>query len=171
MPDLKPSVGQSGPKDTEEYAKSLLEKEGWDITYDFKMKRENTEHLIEASINRDNWEINITVDPEYEKKMEEFCLKENVSVPQPSRKTLYSVTRHEYGHWDVCPFDAHYYEGMLDGITKGLKEGGVEEEKAKEYGPHATNMFMDIIVNTSYGCNDEEFLPGRAIKYTIGESL
>lgn len=149
----------------ENIIKKYLKNEGWDTLYKLEMKRGRTKYLIEGGVDKYDWEINFVIDPGYENKVKEIVASEKLDIPRPEEKLAYNVAKHEFSHWDTCPFDVEYYEEILEGVSKGLDRAGFNKKDIEHYSFEVANQFMDIIVNSIAACKDKEFVVGRGLKY------
>jgi hypothetical protein len=156
------------PNFTEEFVRRFLEKEGWDVLYKLSITRENTPQLIEASINKDTWDIRLTLDHNFEAEIRKIVEEEKINIVNPEKKIVAAALKHEKSHWEVCPIDIEYLEAILDGTSRGLKNSGLfDDNEIKEYTPYVVNMFTDIIVNSVIGLKEYEkdFLEGIELFY------
>ncbi len=151
----------------EEIIKNYLKRKGWDIVYKVDISRKKEKYLIYAQISRDDWKISIRVDEGYEDRAKDIGKKYGVDKLPELMAT--SSAYHEYGHWDKCPFDIDYFEEILDGVSKGLKEVGIDKDKIEVRALDIANAFMDFLVNSMYAFEDEEFKMGIGSLYlTVG---
>ncbi len=109
-----------------------------------------------AGINRNNWGVELNIDPDYklgEKQIEHF--KNNGITGDFEYALLKDILTHEGFHWkknvyyegymlNGCPTDVGYYDVILDSVTKALKKK--DKESRNEY---IANAFMDVVVNTT----------------------
>ena len=136
----------------EQLVKRVLREKNWSSTYMFNLNRQETPHLIEAAINTHSWEIQLTVDPEIEKKAVQ-------SFPNNTEDVLsdmiYMVLSHEKGHWEYCPFDIEYFEAIYSGVSDAITQEW-NKDYVDKFAPRIANQFMDIIVNTNLAFKDRE---------------
>ena len=148
MKESKPKVGNGKVEEIRDNVHSFLHKKGWDVLYRLNVDVSPTKALVEAGINREDWMINIKVDPDCESKLEDLIEKTGIVVEDAKQKLLFAGCAHEEGHWSVCPFDRDYVEDILHGISTGLKAGGLKDGEVIQYTPEVANMFMDVIDNS-----------------------
>jgi hypothetical protein len=143
---------------TQKIEKALADSE-WSRYY-FHLKEEETDHLLEAAVDKDTWDIEVKVDPKLRKKLpsivREYCkavkqyftsLFEKIPDEQLIEDIILSSANHEIGHWEICPFDRDYYADILAGTQAGLKDGGLKPEDTEDLQYRVSNMFMDVIDN------------------------
>jgi hypothetical protein len=148
---------------TEQVIRDYLKSEGWDVIYKLDVKRVREEHLINAFIDMDDWTISVRLDPQYERKLESCC--SGFKIDHVAERAACAAIKHEFGHWEKCPFDVDYFEEIMDGVSTGLKSAGIAKEKIPELTFPIANMFMDLVVNTLYGLEDDEFRLGMYAFY------
>ncbi len=135
-------------------SKTLAEGE-WSEYY-FKETRRDSEHLLEASVDPDLWDIELVLDTDFEKKFPSAVKKYidkhpkslfNRKETQNIEDIVYSAVHHEIGHWSRCPFDEEFYADILKGTEDGLKKAGFTDADIESYKFNVSNMFMDVIDN------------------------
>lgn len=82
-----------------------------------------------------------------------------------SSDVLQSVTYHEHGHWSVCPFDLEHLETILDSVSRGLRDSGLDENIVKQRTWGKANEFEDIVVNCALALDYPSTVKGRGLKY------
>lgn len=148
MKNSQQKIGSGKEKEIRASVNSFLHQKGWDVLYRLGVEVSPTQALVEAGINREDWMINIKVDPDCESKLEDLIAKTGIKVEKPKQKLLFAGCAHEEGHWSVCPFDRDYVEDILNGIGLGLKAGGLKDDEVIQYTPEVANIFMDFIDNS-----------------------
>jgi len=145
----------------EKKIENALASSDWSRFY-FHLKQGPTEHLLEACVDKDIWDITVTTDPEIGKKLplivNEYCqsvkkyfssLFEAIPDEQLIEQIILSAVNHEIGHWEICPFDRDYYADILNGTVEGLKAGGIKPKEVEDSQYRVSNMFMDVIDNVA----------------------
>jgi len=132
--------------------------------YKLKFERGPVQQLVQASIDRYNWQISIKLDDSFEEKIAALSVKAKLKIDEPVEKALHFIAEHEVGHWKRCPKDMVYGEIGLSAISKGLKAAGLEEQRVVQLTPYVANMFFDVIDNTLV--RNGQFREGAGIFYT-----
>src|SRR3989338_6246987 len=101
MKESKPKVGNGKVEEIRDNVHSFLHKKGWDVLYRLNVDVSPTKALVEAGINREDWMINIKVDPDCESKLEDLIEKTGIVVEDAKQKLLFAGCAHEEGHWSV----------------------------------------------------------------------
>ncbi|MBI2564476.1 VWA domain-containing protein [Candidatus Woesearchaeota archaeon] len=168
MTNEKPKGKNSGNVEAEirSIVQSHLHKKGWDVLYRLNVEVSDTENLIEAGINRENWMIHYLADPLIGDKLEDMIRQEGIRVECSKEKLLCAGADHEEGHWRVCPFDRDYVEDILHGISAGLKNAGLSGDEIVQYAPDVANLFMDFIDNSVNGLDAKD-----GVNFSDGISL
>ena len=145
-----------------EIVREVLVSEGWDIDYNFVLNvRPNVLNTIEAVINIGSWVINLTIDSDLENKLAQAAseYKLDGSARDLAKNAIYTVLKHEKGHWEKAPVNVHFASLLWEGSSKGLALAGFPKEKIERYTQHAAMMIADVIVNTAYA-SDDRFVSG-----------
>ena len=155
--------------------------------FQLKCIEKQTAHGLEAAILNDTYEVNIEYDPDwrgmFERAKASHLSRKKKSIFKIFRKesrinasefnetygtpedVLKSVTLHEHGHWRYCPYDKNHFEMILDAVSRGLKDAGLDESKIKQKIYRTANEFEDIVDNCSLAIDHKETIKGRSLKY------
>ncbi|MBU2590382.1 MAG: VWA domain-containing protein [Nanoarchaeota archaeon] len=155
--------------------------------FQLECKEKQTPHGLEALIKNENYAIEINYDPDWKNLFERakqlhiknkikprgiktfFSKKQNVVLDEKAYGDAYNVLeaviKHEHGHWRYCPFDMEYFEEILNAVSKGLRDAGLNVEKDSNEVFSKSNEFEDIIVNCALAIDEPSTVQGRSLKY------
>jgi len=171
-----------GKKILKQEARKHLDSLGYS-QFQLECKEKQTPHGLEALIKIENYAIEITHDPNWESLFETakqlhfknkpkkwlFSKKQNKIMDEKAYGDAYdvleSVTKHEHGHWRYCPFDIEHFETILDAVSRGLQDAGLNIEKENQEVFSKANEFEDIVVNCALAIDEPNTVQGRSLKY------
>lgn len=110
-----------------------------------------------ANISLHDWKVDIRLNPDLSSKLglnkDEICL------------LLYTLLRHEEGHWKVCPFDEMYHLEVRASVIRAFESSFPENvwSTAERYCAPVINMFEDIIVDRVISDGDSNYKRGTEI--------
>ena len=103
---------------------------------------------MEARIDARHWDVEIGLSPAFEpEKDEKLARYMALRHIEGIESVLITLLYHEGFHWLDrlgCPMDLETHEAILKAIQEALKE-----DKKEFYAPYLTNVFEDLVVNTS----------------------
>lgn len=116
---------------------------------------EPTPHLVEGQISAEDWLITIKLHPRAAATLAREIGADEATAGGLMGQVVYTVLRHEMGHWEHCPYDDQWRRAILEGICEGLMGKVLPRAHEDRIVGRLANMFADIVVNTSLVCWDE----------------
>ncbi len=168
---LKPLNSLSKKDAIEEKVKNHFNDQIWDSKYKLNLEISDAERKYSANnMFLDDWIITIKLNPDIEDKLHE-AFDEIASGFDFVDDLIYTVIKHEKGHWEICPKDIAYENMLYNSIYKELANKdpnfmSLDDISKKNYAYYVFNIFADIIVNLS-NKGDRKFEDGRVFSYYL----
>ncbi|MCL4380740.1 MAG: hypothetical protein M1331_03685 [Candidatus Marsarchaeota archaeon] len=167
---LKPANATS-KEGIEEKVKKYFNDQIWDSKYKLNLEISEAEPKYSANnMYLKDWIITFKLNPDIENKLHE-AFDGIVSGFDFTDDLIYTVIKHEKGHWDTCPKDIAYEKMIYNSIYRELSGKDpnfipLDETSKKNYTHYVFNIFADMIVNLS-NKGDRKFEDGRVFSYYL----
>lgn len=116
-----------------------------------ELKRRACPSLVETAIRLDNWVVSVGLAPDAESRLA------SVGIHTEQQRTMArGLLLHEFGHWEVCPFDSEGEYRITENVGVVVRRNH-RKAKPKEVERKVrllSNMVADVLVDTVLAIED-----------------
>ena len=136
----------------ENVKKQLLQSIPFDVKWN-----DNLSQPFNAHIKISDWHITVEIKPDIEDRVDDNGLC----------SLIYTLIKHEEGHWKICPFDGQHHLEIRASVIRACKERFGNEMTMQKEGTElcglVVNMFEDLVVDKSSILTNDNYKRGMEI--------